>query len=480
MSIKSLKKHCLGFPELLSQSVAVISPTMTAALIIPVMYSYTGEWSWMSYIVGTLMMLFVAYNLIQFSKRSATSGSMYNYIIMGLGINAGNIGGLALIWAYLGIAMAGLTGFTVFAGTLLGMIGIKISAVALFLGCAAIAGTLAWKNVRISAMMLLFLEGASVTLISILFFVSLQFHGFKIDHTQFNMSKIPFTELGFGVVVAVFSLVGFESATAFGDEARNPLKDIPKAIIVSLLLAGVFFVVATYVEVQALHGYKKPIADLSAPLNDIARLMHIGYLAAPISAAAMISFFGLALSCINAGARIIYALGRHGMLNEKTASSHSTNQTPHIAISLMASATLIVPIGMHIYGVSTLNIFGYVGTLAAFGFIIAYALIVMAAPAYLMRRGQLSPKAGAMSLIAIALLIVPAVGTVYPIPSTPMMYFPYIFLVYMIIGSIWMLLKHRKNPQIRESIKNHINEHYETTSVPSTRIMKNVKEPVTS
>jgi L-asparagine transporter-like permease len=136
----------------------------------------------------------------------------------------------------------------------------------------------------------------------------------------------------------------------------------------------------------------------------------------------------------------------------------------------MASATLIVPIGMHIYGVSVLNIFGYVGTLAAFGFIIAYALIVMAAPAYLKRMGQLSPRAGAMSLIAIALLIVPAVGTVYPIPSTPMMYFPYIFLVYMIIGSMWLLLKNRKNPQIRESIEKHINEHHETTAVPATRI----------
>ena len=49
---------------------ALISPTMTAALIIPVMYSNTGDWSWLSYALGTVMLLFVAYNLNQFAKRS--------------------------------------------------------------------------------------------------------------------------------------------------------------------------------------------------------------------------------------------------------------------------------------------------------------------------------------------------------------------------------------------------------------------------
>ena len=119
MSTKPLKANCLNFTELLAQAVALISPTMTAALIIPVMYSNTGDWSWLSYALGTVMLLFVAFNLNQFAKRSTGSGSMYAYICRGLGLTAGGIGGWALIWAYLGIAMAGVTGFTVFAGKLL-------------------------------------------------------------------------------------------------------------------------------------------------------------------------------------------------------------------------------------------------------------------------------------------------------------------------------------------------------------------------
>jgi amino acid transporter len=87
------------------------------------MYSNTGDWSWLSYALGTVMLLFVAYNLNQFAKRSTMSGSMYAYISRGLGLTSGAVGGWSLIWAYLGISMAGVTGFTIFAGKLLAMMG---------------------------------------------------------------------------------------------------------------------------------------------------------------------------------------------------------------------------------------------------------------------------------------------------------------------------------------------------------------------
>src|ERR1700677_4417963 len=132
MSNIPLKANCLSFTELLAQAVALISPTMTAALIIPVMYSTTGDWSWLSYALGTVMLLFVVYNLNQFARRSTMSGSMYAYICSGLGLRAGAVGGWALIWAYLGISVAGVTGFTIFSHKLLAMAGINASPYLLF------------------------------------------------------------------------------------------------------------------------------------------------------------------------------------------------------------------------------------------------------------------------------------------------------------------------------------------------------------
>src|ERR1700685_4690543 len=102
-----LRPNCLNFSQLLAQNIALISPTMTAALIVPVMYSNTGDWSWLSYALGTVMLVFVAYNLNQFASRSTTSGSMYAYICRGLGVTAGAIGGWSPICGALGISRAG-------------------------------------------------------------------------------------------------------------------------------------------------------------------------------------------------------------------------------------------------------------------------------------------------------------------------------------------------------------------------------------
>ena len=59
--------------------------------------------------------------------------------------------------------------------------------------------------------------------------------------------------LRLGLVLALFSFVGFESATTLGSEARNPLKTIPRAVIQSAILAGAFFTLCAYAEVLGFH-----------------------------------------------------------------------------------------------------------------------------------------------------------------------------------------------------------------------------------
>src|ERR1700722_5286772 len=375
MSTKPLKANCLSYTELLAQAVALISPTMTAALIIPVMYSNTGDWSWLSYALGTVMLLFVAYNLNQFAKRSTMSGSMYAYISRGLGLTSGAIGGWSLIWAYLGISMAGVTGFTIFAGKLLAMMGITASPYLLFAVCVAAAWFCAWKNVQLSAIMMLICEGASMALIGVLCFIVLGQHHLTVDTAQFDVDKLPWSSVGLGVVVAIFSLVGFECATAFGDEARNSLRAIPRAVWMSLLISGSFFVFVTYVMVQATAGYKTSLDQIDAPLNVMATLAHMPLLQAPLSAGAMISFFALCLSCVNAGARVIFAMGRHGIFHSSTGDAHTTNATPHIGVSLMSVIALAVPTALVVVHNAPLDIFNWVGTLAAFGFLVPYFMI---------------------------------------------------------------------------------------------------------
>jgi amino acid transporter len=96
-------------------------------------------------------------------------------------------------------------------------------------------------------------------------------------------------------------------------------------------------------------------------------------------------------------------MGQHGLFHEATATAHETNETPHYAVAIMATVAFAVPTILSLRGAETLDIFNWVGTLAAFGFIVPYALIVLAAPAYLKKWGDLRPHHIVMCVAALAL-----------------------------------------------------------------------------
>ncbi|BDI30410.1 amino acid permease [Capsulimonas corticalis] len=466
-----LRANCLNFWEVWAQAIALISPTMTAALIVPVMFGSAGEESWLAYLFGTVMLLFVAFNLNHFARRSTSAGSMYAYTSRGLGPTAGGIAGWCLIWAYLFIGIAGLTGFTNFASILLGLMHVHVPLTLLFAACALAAWYISIKDIQVSTILMLVLEGVSVALILALTFIVLFKHGAPVDHAQLTLSGTKPFSLGLGVVIAIFSLVGFECATAFGEETKNPLKTIPRAVIWSLLATGIFFILVSYMEVYGVRGYKMTLDQLTAPLNTLADLNGVGWLKAPISLGAMASFFSLALSCMNAGARILYPMGRHGVFHASVGRSHDKYQTPHVAVTVMA--VLMFAIVATIYGFhgSVLDVFSWAGTFGAFGFLFSYFFITVAAPFYLKKEGTLTAGNIALSVVTLILLLVPAVGSVYPVPPAPINYFPYIFLAYFLTGAAWFLTLRMRSPQTVIEIERDIEETHARFTAPSEEAM---------
>ncbi|MFZ0666455.1 MAG: APC family permease, partial [Acidimicrobiales bacterium] len=310
---QSLRAHALGFPTLLAQSIGVISPTMTAVLIIPLAFSYAGQGTWFAYAFGTVMLMFVVLGLNQFAKRSASAGSMYSYTARGLGPATGVFSGWTLIWSYMFIAIAGLSGFAVFAQQFLEAAGIHIGVTPfiLFLISGALCWLVAYKDIRISSMLTLALEAISVSCIAVLAFIVLFKHGFSLDTQQIKLQGMGLHGIGLAVIVSIFSLVGFESATTLGGEAKNPLKNVPKAVIWSLAFAGLWFVFMSYVEVAGTRHSGLSLANLGAPLITLSNLYGVSAFKIPICLGAMVSFFGLSLTCINAGARIILPMSQH-------------------------------------------------------------------------------------------------------------------------------------------------------------------------
>jgi amino acid transporter len=429
-----LRSNCLNFTELLAQNIALISPTMTAALIVPLMFSNCGNLSWVSYAVGTLMLLFVALNLNQFAKRTTNVGSMYGYASVGLGFGGGALCGWCLVWAYGFIGLAGTTGFAIFAGKLLEMVDLSVPPVLLFALCLGISFLLAYKDIRISTLVMLGFEAFSCLFILVLCAIVLGHHPAP-DGAQFRFGELALPKLGLGVVVAIFSLVGFESSTAFGEEAVRPLRTIPRSIIWSLILTGAFFILVSYCEVLGTRGYSTPLDKIDAPLNVLATIYKVPLLSPLLSAGAMFSFFALASSCMNAGARVMFAMGRHQFFHKSTSAAHREHGTPHVALAVMAATMFVVVTACrYLFKLEVLDEFNDAGTMGAFGFLGAYLLVTIAAPVFVKRLGERKPKDVALCAAAVVLMLIPTVGSVYPVPDPPVRYFPYIFLGYVAIG----------------------------------------------
>jgi amino acid transporter len=394
---------------------------------------------------------------------------MYAYVAKGLGAASGVMTGWGLAWCYFFIGTAGLCGFTLMSEQFLQGLGAHgtVTPFLLFAISAGIGFVIAFKDVRLSAMLTLLLEGLSVICILALSAFILFKHGSPIDTSQIKLTGFSLKGLDFSVVVCIFSLVGFEAASTMGGEARNPLRTVPKAVIWSLVITGLFMVVMCYVEVLGAKNAELNLGTLGAPLQTLAAAYHVSFFKVPVSLGGMVSFFALTLSCVNSGSRILMPLAKHGFVHTKLHGTHSRNLTPHSCIALYYGLLIVEVFVWHALGGNVLTMFNDAGTLAATGFLFAYFMTVAAAPLYLRRLGELKPSNVAVAIAGLLLLLVPLVGLFYPLPAFPVDVFPAIFAAYMLAGGAWLFVLNKRTPGTLVAIEDSLEAALQQHSYPA-------------
>ncbi len=465
-SASGLRQECLSFPEIFAQSVGNIAPTVMPSVTIALVFASTGKGIWLAFLVATVGLVLVSFNINQFARRSASSGALYAYIARSLGSTVGVISGWALVLAYLFTAMTVSSGFAIYANVVLNEFSLQASPIFLFAICTGIAWYYAYTDIQLSAVLMLILEMTSVSLILILAVIVLFRHGFTIDTSQILLEGVSFEGVRLGLVLAIFSYVGFESATALGDEAKNPLRSIPRTMVWSIVLSGLFFILLSYTMVLGFSGYETPLNKTDVPLKVLANLAGVELLGVAISVGIIFSFFTCVLASINAGGRILFSMARHGIFHSSVGAAHVKNETPHVAVTVSALLVFLVPASISLFGIPTLDIFGYLGSIAAYGFLLVYILISVAAPVYLYRQGRLRPGNVVIAVLAILFMLVPVVGSVYPAPAFPYNVFPYLFLMYLVFGGGCFLIIRLRSPQTVEDMERDIEAEHGRFSGP--------------
>lgn len=429
-----LRKNALPFSETLAQSIANIAPTATPAVNLGLVFAASSGGTWFTYLVATIGLLLISVCISQFAKRSATPGSLYAYATQALGPGAGFTVGWALILAYLTTGIAVIAGAGNYAADLLKSSGIGVSPYVVYALCALGIFFIAFKDVSLSARVMLAIEGASVAFIFVVAMIAMSKKGF--DSSQLHLAGLTGTGLRTGLVLAIFSFVGFESATAMGGEAQNPLKNVPRSVYLSTALSGTFFVLMSFIMVSAFKGGKYP----DAPLLGLGTAAGIPVLGIVCSLFATVSLFACALACATAVSRIVMAMGRDGLIHTSMGATHAKNETPHIAAAASAVLMFLVASIMSARGVSMLDVYGLCGTIATYGFLVAYICIAVGAVVFLARIKQSSPLVTLAAIAGTAMMGLTVYGSVYPYPAAPYNWLPIIFAVYMTTGAVcWVL-----------------------------------------
>src|SRR3984885_649817 len=159
-----LRREALSPMETLAQSISTIAPTATPVATIPLVCALAGNGTWLAYVLATVAILLVALCIGRFARYSASPGSLYSYAALILPPWLGAIAAWSLLLAYVATGSSVIGGFYHYAKLLLHVTQAPAaSAVALAVLVTGISMWIAWRDVKISARLMLWIEATSVT-----------------------------------------------------------------------------------------------------------------------------------------------------------------------------------------------------------------------------------------------------------------------------------------------------------------------------
>ena len=448
----TLRHNALGLRHAIVISVAVMSPAASVFFNTIPQAGAVGAAIPLCYLIGFILALLVANQYSEFSREIPSSGSAYTFVTRGLGQRAGFITAwIGLIAVVLGVPYS----FILLGANLQVLVfrwfGLNLHWSFWFVLALGIAFALCYLGVResmnVDLTFLTFEIGICLVLAIIVLFQVGQHSG--LSAAPFTPGPIPpGGDITVGIVLAVLSYIGFETAAALGEETRNPHRNIPRAVFGSMIVVGIFYVLMAYVGTigYGINNMVNGYANDAAPFDTIGRHYSGPILVVLIDLVGVLSFFGAALAIINAGARIMYTVGRDGLFPRWTAWLHPKRQTPVGSVIALCLFGLIIglPLG---FLMTPIGAFGFLGTLDALFVLIIYALVCVASivffrskarPRFSLVRHGIIPILGTLLIVGIFALLLIA-----PAPP-PFNLIPYILAIWILLGVGIMFALRRK------------------------------------
>ena len=346
-AFETLGRGQLTLLDVIAQSIGFIGPVFASAFFISTIAgaSFTGKGAGIaapvSIILAAIGILGVAWIISRYALRIHAAGSLYDYVTDGFGRQAGFLagwvyyGGMSALTLAIGLAFGGFL-----SSTLSDTLGWDVQWYWLAIAFWIVAFGMQYIGVQISTRAQLVLAlGSMVIIAGFAIYIIVKGGGSGNSVKPFNPGESTASGIFYGVLYAVIMFIGFETSANLAEETANPRRQIPRAILISVVAAAIFYTTLAYA-LMIIFGL-----DLATFLKSFPQLaVAAGGGADPAIGSTrfgelvewliVIDIAAVALGTATGSSRGLFALARDGRLPRQLAAVHPTHKTPYIAAAV--------------------------------------------------------------------------------------------------------------------------------------------------
>jgi amino acid transporter len=441
----TLRANSIGLAGVLMQGLATIAPAFAILSTFVFTIGLAGVAAPLAYLIAGLFLLPLTIAVSELARAFPSAGGWYTWIARSLSPRAGFFAGwYVTLWLPLAPTLIfAYASSTVLMPAVSAQYGVTIPVwIWTSVGVALIAFT-AYRGVQVSERVLVVTGLAEIGIMVALAISGLLNPGRGgFNFSPFDAARVPpGGSLFVAVVFSIFAYSGWEAVAPLAEESKDPKRNVPRALLGSVLAMLVFlvFTVWGYLIGLGTDDVGKLASSRAFPVFELAkRVWGPAWLLGPL--AILNSALAASAACFNGGTRTWFGMARSGSLPRFLARVNPKRQTPDNAISLMLGCQLLS--GLMVVGIdadSALPVWAFALT---FGLVAMYVLASLGVIKYYSGEARAERnllKHVVCPALSIVAMLVVAYKSLFPLPDERLRFAVYFFLGYSALGGLVLL-----------------------------------------
>lgn len=445
--------------DAVAQSLGFVVPVMGVAYLTPLVAMGAGAATPLAMLLCGIGVLCIGLVVAQFARQYPHAGSMYEYMSR----TAGPFPGFMVGWIYfLGaffLTVGILPGLGAFVQGTFASHNINVPWLPFAIGLLILSSVVQYIDVRFATRVVLWIVFVSAGVILVFAIYVIIRGGADGNSLKFFMPSSATGGLSgvwFGLIFAFLMFSGFEASAVLSEETKDARRVIALTVLAAVGIIIAYFVIVVYAEAisYGLKDANEVWPTDPTPLFTMGAKYGGTWLVDVLSIAAIVDAIAGAVAVSVTATRMLYALGRDGLMPRWFGKTHPKHKTPHNAIFFMSFAGLVYILFTYFYGWDAIVGFSFGGGTGGLALIFVY--FVMSIAGFTLKWNGIWPARIIIPIIGIVLTAYAFKGSVYPAPASPLNWMVYIFIAFVIIGLIiGLVARSRREPAIM-SIKGQV------------------------